>query len=127
MELMTMTNGNILVGKLGESAIICDGCCQKAWGIAVRPRIQLSDNEDDIVWLADDELPEAPADPGTTEGDYGKPFAHSSEANARGMNKWCARQCERSEAFYPGMGATGDPVPVLPDWSKRVFNIPRKE
>lgn len=44
----------------GQSALlVCDRKCNKAWG-EDRPQEQLSDNEDDVVWLADDELGDAP-------------------------------------------------------------------
>lgn len=83
----------IIVSKIkayGENAILaCDGNCQKAWGEHSRPTIQLSENEDDFAYLADDELGIAPADPGTYEGGCGKP----SEPK---HNKWCFRECERS-------------------------------
>ena len=62
--------------------IICDGKCGKAWGINVRPR----NGKDEM--LKDNELEEAPINPGTYEGGDGKnPLSH---------NRWCARECERS-------------------------------
>jgi hypothetical protein len=51
----------------------CDGRCGKAWGINGRAKVRLSDDEDDFYWPADDELGDAPADPGSYEGGYGKP------------------------------------------------------
>jgi len=56
---------------------------------------------------------DAPANPGTYEGDHAKPTDPS------GSNKWCARQCERSDLFDPG-----EPI-KLPDFSKRLFNKPQ--
>jgi len=50
----------------------CDGNCKKAWGRDKRPRIQLSDNEDDYEFLIDSELGDAPIDSGTHEGDHAK-------------------------------------------------------
>jgi hypothetical protein len=94
--------------------LICDGLCSKAWGINNRPRVQLSDDEDDYAFLADGELGEAPRDPGTYEGDQAKP------AGAKGpddMNKWCARECERCLLLRPG-----DPE-VLEDFSVRRRNM----
>lgn len=92
--------------------VACDGNCGKAWGIVVRPCVQLSADEDDDAMLADDELGDAPSDPGTYEGSDGKPlsldFAH---------NKWCLRQCERSVIVD-----RGDPF-VLPDFSRRLNKI----
>lgn len=87
--------------------LVCDAKCNKAWGINQRPTNQLSEEEDDYEWLADDELPEAPEYPGTFEGGEGKPVDKSQR-----LNRWCARECERhiivdnNEDF------------VLPDFSK---------
>lgn len=69
----------------------CDGLCSKAWGINNRPRRQLSEHEDDYVFLGDDELGEAPSDPGTYEGGDAKPTPPVER-----LNKWCVRECERS-------------------------------
>ena len=54
-------------------------------------------NEDDWFYLPDNMLGEAPTDPGTYEGEHGKP---TNEAEQH--NKWCWRQCERSRIFAPG-------------------------
>jgi hypothetical protein len=92
--------------------LACDGCCKKAWGINNRPKIDLDPNdEDDYAWLADSELGRAPADPGTYEGGDAKP------ASAKDMNKWCARECERSKMFKPGETV------VVRDFSQRIFNM----
>lgn len=96
--------------------VACDGKCGKAWGRNNRPRVKLSDDEDDFEWLADDELGEAPVDPGTYEGSDAKPIG------ARGpeeMNKWCVRECERCT-----MTKAGEPdAPLqLKDFSRRVSN-----
>lgn len=78
---------------------------------------ELSENEDDYAYLADDELGDAPEDPGTYEGDDAKPI------NKIGIpNKWCVRQCERCAMSHPG--EWNKPLP-LPDFSNRVYNIPR--
>ena len=78
-------------------AVACDAQCDKAWGINSRPRVLLSEDEDDFAFLADGELGEAPVDPGTYEGGYGKP--HTAEQR---MNKWCVRECER--CIHASMG-----------------------
>ena len=66
----------------------CDGNCRKAWGVCQRPR------DDDDRFLTDSEIPgDAPVDPGTYEGESGKP---ENAQSGRDMNKWCFRQCERS-------------------------------
>jgi len=67
--------------------LVCDGKCNKAWG-NLRPKTYLSEDPDDVIYASDGELGEAPEDPGTYEGGQGK--------QPRSLNKWCARQCERS-------------------------------
>ena len=59
-----------LITYCGRKAILaCDGKCEKAWGVSSRPKIQLSEiDEDDYCFLADDELGIAPEDPLTYEG-----------------------------------------------------------
>lgn len=77
--------------------LACDGNCKKAWGINNRPRRQLSDTDDDYVFLPDSELPVAPRDPGTYEGGHGKPDPELNSPEK--LNKWCFRECERSSTF----------------------------
>ncbi len=74
----------------GQSAIIeCDERCDKAWGRNSRPtRGETAGGDPD--YLTDEELGEAPADPGTYEGRDGKPTSPDQIPN-----KWCARECER--------------------------------
>lgn len=104
----------IYFGK--PARVACDELCTKAWGINSRPSVQLSEDEDDYEYLADSELPEAPADPGTYEGGQGKP------ASAIGFpNKWCVRECERCAMTPPDCP---NDVLVLPDLTKRIKNIP---
>lgn len=92
----------------------CDKQCNKAWGINCRPHEQLDpDDVDDIVWLADSELGDAPIDPGTYEAGCAKP------KDAK-FNQWCARECERSRITDPYETIT------LPDFSKRIYNMPEK-
>ena len=94
----------------GEKCILaCDGKCHKAWGINSRPTRQLSENEDDYEFLSDNELGEAPENPGTYEGGYGK--------NPKSLNKWCARECERSEIVDDGESI------ILKNFDKPVKNI----
>jgi hypothetical protein len=95
----------------------CDAQCQKAWGITSRPRI-VFDDLDDYVFLADDELGEAPADPGTYEGPDGKPLSPDEFPN-----KWCVRQCER--CAKSAMGRWMEPLTPR-DWSQRAYNQPYK-
>jgi hypothetical protein len=104
----------------GRSCLLaCDGNCSKAWGINNRPRINLSDDSDDYAFLADVELGEAPTDPGTYEGGFGKPHPDQEK-----LNKWCARECERSVILDDV--ECSDVSARLPDLSTRLYNIPRK-
>lgn len=95
----------------------CDRQCGKAWGFNSRPSIQLSEDIDDIAWLADGELGEAPADPGTYEGGQGKPTTPDVFPT-----KWCVRECERCESSEYG---EADKPLELKDWSQRQYNIKR--
>jgi hypothetical protein len=100
---------------MGRALVLaCDGNCGKAWGISQRPKVELSADPDDVAWLADSELGEAPASPGTWEGGFTKP------RDPAGMNKWCARECERSD-----MASALDKLRPS-DFSARVFNQPWK-
>lgn len=92
--------------------LVCDGNCEKAWGISNRPKIQLSDDIDDYEYLSDGELETAPENPGTYEGECGKPTSPTEK-----LNKWCARECERSEMPRDGEWFQ------LPDFSKKIKNI----
>lgn len=77
--------------------------------------MQLTPHEDDdYAFLADAELGTAPKDPGTYECGCAKPDSPDN------MNKWCARECERSKIVEEGNSID------LPDFSKRYYNIPRK-
>jgi hypothetical protein len=96
------------------AAVGCDAKCNKAWGINSRPKVQLSDDEDDYEWLADGELGDAPADPGTSEGGDTKPAFPEPL-----LNKWCVRECERC-AMTPPDGS----LVTLRDFSERIKNKP---
>jgi hypothetical protein len=96
------------------SCVCCDAKCSKAWGINNRPKVQLSDNEDDYYFLADNELGQAPEQPGTWEGRDTKPTKPEDR-----LNKWCVRECERSDVAPEG-------IMVQPhDFSVRRYNIVR--
>ena len=96
----------------GQNATLaCDARCEKAWGVQIRPRAELSDDPDEFEWKGDSELGSAPIDPGTYEGGHAKPRTDSER-----LNKWCARQCERSCIVKPG-----EPID-LPDLTFRVDN-----
>ena len=98
--------------------LACDARCFKAWGINSRPRVQINvADEDDYALLADGELGAAPLDPGTYEGECAKPTMPHMTGDL--MNKWCARECERSR-----MVENLDDL-ALPDFSERVYNIKR--
>lgn len=94
--------------------LACDSQCHKAWGINSRPNIRF-DDEDDSCMLSDDELGDSPIDPGTYEGGDGKPF-HIEDR----LNKWCARECERSVIGDLGM------LVQLKDFGMRIYNQPWK-
>lgn len=87
------------------ATVACDALCIKAWGITNRPHCAEG-------FLADAELPDAPADPGTYEGGEAKPLEVPTI-----HNRWCVRECERSTMTPPGAPAA--PI-VLPDFSHRV-------
>lgn len=89
--------------------LICDGNCNKAWGLVSRPRIQLEGRE---YWVSDAEFEHAPMNPQTYEGSDGKPVITCS----MDMNKWCARACERSR-IVPVEEFTDDIE--LPNWDER--------
>jgi len=78
--------------------------CNKAWGMHTRPT-------ENGAWLSDTELGEAPADPGTYEGDSGKPLSPDAFPT-----KWCVRECERCASSH--LGESGLPL-ALPDLSRR--------
>jgi len=101
-----------------DAILVCDGRCEKAWGMGKRPRVQLSDDEDgeDYAYLADDELGTAPLNPGTSEGGHLKP----QTLEGRMHSKWCWRQCERSKMCEPGEWVD------LPDFSRRWYNFKGK-
>lgn len=94
--------------------LVCDGECHKAWGINKRPKAQLSEDVDDYEYYGDAELGTAPIDPGTSEGECKKP-RESSER----LNKWCARECERSEIFE-----VDDFVVIRGGFTTRIRNNP---
>lgn len=103
------------------ATVMCDGKCNKAWGVHSRPFVCFGINGEtiltrtydpvskttqingdmigtpietgDFALLADAELGEAPADPGTYECDQAKP---KNVESAKDMNRWCYRECERS-------------------------------
>ena len=108
-----MTNSAIVLYFGKHIQVACDRNCGKAWGINNRPRVHLSDDPDDWAYLTDDELGEAPVDPGTYEGQHGKPLSPDDFPN-----KWCVRECERSEKGRPDDGIG------LFDFSIRLYNMP---
>lgn len=102
-------------------ALVCDGRCDKAWGINGRPKTMLGKHEDDFVWKPDANLGAAPG-PGQTvvlsEGGHMKPSAVPLTSAER-MNKWCLRECERADSFEEGEAV------VVRDLSNPKPNIPR--
>ena len=108
------------VQAYGEQRIIgCDGKCNKAWGVMCRPSVDLDGkDEDNNYMLGDDDLDDAPQDPGTYEGGHGKPY---NAVSGDDMNKWCFRQCERCVVCKVGEELE------LKDWSKKQYNQPWTE
>lgn len=113
---MSLVHGKTINFFGRPCTLVCDGLCNLAWGINNRLRRQLSEDEDDYVFLSGTELREqgqvAPDDPGTYEGGEGKPQDMGSR-----FNKWCARECERSHIF----------AGVPPNMDKPEPNTPREE
>jgi hypothetical protein len=70
------------------------------------------DDMDDVVYLADHEVGRAPDDPGTYEGGHAKPMHPSRH------NKWCVRECERSNIV-----GVGEEI-KYPDFRFRRYNQP---
>lgn len=103
-----------------QCTLACDGRCDKAWGASGRPEHSFSDEPDDYVYLADDVLGTAPG-PGNTvgisEGSDIKPSAMPL-TDAQRMNKWCARECERSIIAESGEELR------LPDMRRPTPNMP---
>lgn len=105
-----------MITYFGQQAKVnCDENCNKAWGINRRPKVQLSDDEDDYAYLSDDELGDAPENPGTYEGGQAKPIDKAGIPN-----KWCVRECERCNISRPG--EFGMPLPVK-TFNDRISNI----
>lgn len=102
----------------GPRLAVCDHRCEKAWGVNGRRPSQNNairyDDDDDVVYLADQEVGEAPNDPGTYEGGQAKPHKPLSH------NKWCIRECERCSIIEPGE------IIRVWDMSHRLYNQPSK-
>ncbi len=111
--------------------LFCDEKCDKAWGMNLREKNQLSDDDDDYEYLADGELGEAPDDPGSYEGGHAKPSMEEGVSvfdnpnSDRGkLNKWCCRECERSVMIeVVKINDDTDFESLLPDFSKRISNM----
>lgn len=105
-----------IIQYFGQPAKVkCDGNCKKAWGNSSRPKIQISDDIDDFAFQSDNELGQAPSDPGTYEGGDSKPTSLDNFPN-----NWCVRECERCSISRPGESE----LPLeLKCFNKRVFNL----
>lgn len=89
----------------------CDGKCSKAWGWSMRPASKFGRDGDPVEYYADQELGEAPSNPGTAEGGSLKPSSPDQFPT-----KWCVRECERCNKSDPFKFM--DSLPII-DWSKR--------
>ena len=99
--------------------LACDGNCNKAWGITKRKSIVIdNEDDDDTIFLPDDELGLAPVNPGTYEGYDTKP-TNPNEL----LNRWCCRECERSSIFNIDEDNINE---KLKDFSKPIYNIKTK-
>jgi hypothetical protein len=101
----------------GQQCILsCDAKCEKAWGNNNRPRVTISDDDDDYAYLADGELTAAPDGLalGIYEGGDPKPDGKYHKR----LNRWCCRECERHVLAAPGEDYE------LPDFSQRLYNKP---
>ena len=104
-----------------RSLIACDGKCNKAWGMnGHRPRIQFDpDDPDDFAYYSDDFLGEAPEHSDVWECCDTKPSCSEDR-----LNKWCARECERSVIVE---NKDNSVISIeLPDFSSLHYNIPSK-
>ncbi len=98
-----------------KAKVSCDKKCNKAWGRNNRPVQQISKNEDDFYYLPDNELGEAPKNPGSYEGGDAKPISLNEFPN-----KWCVRECERCAMSSPGKWN----LPLqLKNFSKPFYNL----
>ncbi len=124
----------VYFGKPAQVA--CDNNCRKAWGHNGRPQVYFDrdgmvvgihgengkdfqpEDWDNFAYLPDYLLGEAPDDPGTYEGEHGKPDWQIQTPDK--LNKWCVRECERSAIRELGKPCS----PVVPDFNDYRFNIP---
>ena len=86
---MQVNDATITMGGLPARAV-CDRKCSKAWGLSNRPTIEGSEQ-----YLPDEDLGDAPIDPGTREGGTAKPLSPDEFPT-----KWCIRECERCALVY---------------------------
>jgi hypothetical protein len=115
-------DGVVLHKRFADCVAACDGRCSKAWGLNGRPRIKLSDHDDDYVYIPDQYLGIAPG-PGKTvgiaEGSHCKP-SDVDHADSTKLNKWCARECERSAVKWSVLERDG----TLVDNGEGTFQLP---
>lgn len=107
-----------MITPMGNAMLVCDHKCEKAFGVDGRRLShenmrQLSAEEDDILYLPDDEVGVS----NTVNEVFGgiKPTEHV---------KWCYRSCERSSAIEPLLG--GRAKIRYQDFAKPVYNMPWK-
>ncbi|MCT4662730.1 MAG: hypothetical protein N4A40_12785 [Tissierellales bacterium] len=90
----------------------CDRKCNKAWGKSSRPKYLLNkEDPDEFCYATDDELGQAPLNPGTYENGEAKQYFGSE------LNTWCIRECERCSK-----SSSLEEDPILSDFSKRIYN-----
>ena len=81
------------ITHFGKTVVVyCDRKCTKAWGVNSRPTRNKwwESKDEEPIYYEDNELGNAPMDPGTYEGGEGKPKSPDNFPN-----KWYVRECER--------------------------------
>jgi hypothetical protein len=94
-----------------EAIVVCDGRCDKAWGISQRPVLTKYPDGAPKDFVPDADLGTAPLLPGTAEGMDGPEISRKPQPRhpEHRLNKWCVRECERSTMLpdKPGFRAPG--------------------
>ncbi len=82
---MKLESKECIIRVLGmSSSFSCDGNCDKAWGLKLRPKDQNG------LYIPDEDLQNAPSD--IKSGDFTKP-----QNRFQAINKWCIFECERGK------------------------------
>lgn len=94
-----------------EAIVVCDGKCDKAWGMSKRPVLTAYPDGSPKDFAPDADLGTAPLLPGTSEGMDGPEMSRKPQPEhpEHRLNKWCVRECERATMLpdKPGFRAPG--------------------